>query len=196
MTTPAPADHPIHDLIKARYSPRLFSARAVEANTLHALFEAARWAPSSFNEQPWRFVYARREQKADFERILDLLVPANQAWAHTAPILMVSVARLTFERSGKTNRHAYHDVGLACGMMAVQAAHLGMGVHMMSGFDVDRARQALSIPEGFDPVAAIAIGYPETPANMTAEQRERAEKPRLRKPISEFAYSGTFGQGP
>ncbi|HLF58650.1 MAG TPA: nitroreductase family protein [Alphaproteobacteria bacterium] len=196
MHKPAPVAHPVHEIVQARFSPRGFSDRQVDAETLASLFEAARWAPSSFNEQPWGFVFAGRADAEAFNRILDLLTPGNQSWAHTAAALMISVARSNFERNGKPNRHAFHDVGLASGAMAFQAAAMGMGVHMMAGFDAARAKSELKIPDGFEPVAAIAIGYPESPERMPDEMREKALKPRSRKPIAEFVFAGQWGGTP
>lgn len=195
MSTPAPAAHPIHELIAARSSPRIFSDRPVAPDVLAAIFEAARWAPSSYNEQPWSFVFAPHSDKEAFGRIFDCLVPGNQTWAHTAAVLMISVAHMTFAANCKPNRHAFHDVGLASGSMALQAAALGLGIHMMSGFGVAKAREVLGIPDGFEPVAAIALGYPEHPDKMAPEHRERVLKPRTRKPIGEFAFAGNWGRG-
>jgi nitroreductase len=194
MKNPAPADHPIHEIIQARFSPRGFSARKVEAAALASLFEAARWAPSCFNAQPWGFVFAARDDEEAFHRIVDLLTPGNQSWAHTAAVVMISVARGDFEHNGKPNRHAFHDVGLASAMMALQAEAMGLGIHMMGGFDAARAKSELGIPGGFEPVAAIALGYPESPENMPQETREKAAKPRQRKPIRDFVFSGRWGR--
>ncbi len=175
---------PIHELLQKRFSPRAFENRSVSKETIRALLEAARWAASSYNEQPWRFIVATKDDPADFEKLLGCLVPGNQEWAKSAPVLMLSVAKLTFTRNDKPNRHAYHDVGLAVSQLIVQATALGLYVHQMAGFDVDRARQAYGIPEGFDPVAAIAIGYSaeETPSSRT------------RRPQDELAFSGTWGE--
>src|SRR5262245_60647726 len=106
MERPAPTDHPIHELLARRWSPRAFDARPIEPEKLSSLFEAARWAPSSFNEQPWSFLLARREEPASFARMLECLVDANQAWAKDAPVLILTVARLRFTRNGAENRHA------------------------------------------------------------------------------------------
>ena len=139
-TTP---HHQLHELIRARVSPRFFTPRPVDLRTLALLFEAARWAPSSFNEQPWGFIFAIREDRENFDRIFDCLVPGNQTWAHSAAVLMVSVARLTFTNNPRPNRHAIHDVGLASATMILQATALGLGVHMMSGFDMAKTRTSL-----------------------------------------------------
>lgn len=192
MKRTAPVSHPVHDIIAERHSPRCFSDRAIDAKTLASLFEAARWAPSSFNEQPWRFVVATRADKAAFDRIVDLLTPGNQGWAQTAQVLGISVAKKTFTRNGKPNRHAFHDVGLASALMAAQATAHGIGLHMMAGFDGERARSELGIPEDYEPVAAFALGYPEEPENMPDSERERIEKPRQRKPLEELLFGGRW----
>ena len=175
---------PIHELLQQRFSPRAFEDRSVPRETIHSLLEAARWAASSFNEQPWRFIVATKDDPADFEKLLGCLVPGNQDWAKTAPVLMLSATRLTFTRNDKPNRHAYHDVGLAVSQLIVQATTLGLYVHQMAGFDVDRARQSFGIPEGFDPVAAIAIGY----------SAEATPTSRTRRPQDELAFSRKWGE--
>ena len=189
-TTP---HHQLHELIRARVSPRFFTPRPVDLRTLALLFEAARWAPSSFNEQPWGFIFAIREDRENFDRIFDCLVPGNQTWAHSAAVLMVSVARLTFTNNPRPNRHAIHDVGLASATMILQATALGLGVHMMSGFDMAKTRTSLAIPDGYEPVAAMALGYPESHANMPEKIRERALAPRSRKRLAEFVFNGAWG---
>jgi nitroreductase len=194
MEKPAPVDHPVHELIRARWSPRVFADRPVDADTLRTLLEAARWAPSCFNDQPWGFMVATRDEADAFEALLECLSPGNQSWAKGAPVLMLSVAKLTFTHNDKPNRHASHDVGLASAQMALQATALGLGLHMMGGFDKERARQVFRIPEGFEPVAAIALGYPESLEAMTEEQRERALRPRERKRLSEFVFTGRWGE--
>jgi len=187
MRKRAVTSYPVHDLVAERWSPTVFDGRAVEPEKLGSLFEAARWAASSFNEQPWRFLVARREDAAGFERLAGCLVPAN-AWAKRAPVLALSVARLHFTRNGKPNRHAFHDVGLASGNLCLQAGALGLAVHMMAGFDADRARADLGIPEGHDPVAMMAIGYRGDPGAAPPELRAREEAPRSRKPLAEVAF--------
>ena len=194
MKRTAPVAHPVHEIIAERHSPRCFDGRSINPETLASLFEAARWAPSSFNEQPWRFIIARREDKADHDRLFDLLTPGNQTWAQTAAVLAVSVAKTTFTRTGKPNRHAFHDVGIASGLLAAQATAYGIGVHMMAGFDRERAKTELAIPDGFEAVAAMALGYPEEPGNMPDAERERLEAPRTRKPLSDMLFLGQFGQ--
>ena len=165
---------PIHELLQKRYSPRAYADRPVAKETLRTLFEAARWAPSSFNEQPWRFIVATQEDIAEFERLSSCLVPGNQTWAKNAPVLALSVAKLRFARNDKPNRHAFHDVGLAVAQLITQATALGLAVHQMAGFSVEAARTTYAIPEGFEPVAALALGYSaeEVPASRTRRPQD------------------------
>jgi len=189
---PAPCDYPILDLLARRWSPRAFSDRAVDRETLASLFEAARWAPSSGNGQPWSFLIATAENPAEHARMASVLVTGN-AWAHKAPVLMLSVASL-FRGGDKPNRHAYHDVGLATENLVVQAHSMGLVIHMMAGFNVDKAREIFEIPAGYDPLTMIAIGYPGHPDSLSEELRAKDLAPRQRKPIGEFVFSGKFGQ--
>lgn len=193
MPKPAPTDCEIHPLIRDRWSPRAFSPASVSEADLRALLEAARWAPSCFNEQPWRFLVARREDEAGFARLLSCLVEANQVWAKHAGALMITVASTTFAHNGRPNRHAWHDVGLAAAQLSAQATALGLAVHQMAGFLPDQARERCGIPEGFEAVTALAIGHPGDPAGLPDELRERELAPRARRPQAEFAFTATWG---
>lgn len=188
MNNAAPVDHPVHDLIEQRWSPYAFADRPVEPETLASVLEAARWAPSSYNEQPWRFIVGQRGDPATYQRLLDCLVPANQDWAKTAPILMISVAAMSFALHGKPNRHAAHDVGLASAQLALQATALGIAVHFMAGFDGDKARETFAIPDGYEPVAAIAMGYHK---DDDADPESEISK-RLRRPVESFTFFGEW----
>ncbi len=161
---------------------------------LRRALEAARWAASCNNAQPWHYVIARRHRDAaGFAAILGCLTPGNQAWCAAAPVLMVSVARMDFPANGKPNRHAWHDVGAASAQLAIEAAALGLQAHQMAGFDPARARAALGIPEGFEPVAAIALGYPGRPDALAEPYRTRETAPRQRRDVAEFAFIGAWG---
>ena len=186
--------YPIHELLRERWSPRAFADRMVEPEKLRSLLEAARWAPSSFNEQPWSFIVATKEHPGEYGRLLSCLVEGNVRWAQHAPVLMLSVARLAFERNQKPNRHAFHDVGLAVENMVIQATALGLAVHQMAGFHVDKARELFSIPDGHEPVAALVLGFPGDPAGLPEDLRERERAPRIRKPLESFVFSGQWGQ--
>jgi len=190
----ADVNHPIHDLLRRRWSPRAFSDRPVELEKLRSLLEAARWAPSSYNEQPWSFIVAIKENPAEYERLLSCLVEGNIRWAQHAPVLMLAVARLHFERNGQPNRHAHYDVGQAVAHLTVQATALGLYVHQMAGFHVEKARELFSIPEGYEPMTAIALGYIGEPDALPEKLREREQAPRTRKSLDEFVFTGHWGQ--
>lgn len=194
MEKPARTDHPIHTLLAERWSPRVFADRDVPEDQLASLMEAARWAASSFNEQPWSFLVARRSDEEDFQRMLGCLVQGNRGWAGKAPILIITVARRSFTRNGKPNRHAFHDVGLAVGNLSTQATGFGLVLHQMAGFDPEQARKSYSIPEEFEAVTAIALGYGVDPASLSEEQRENESSARERKPLSKFVFRGKWGQ--
>jgi nitroreductase len=189
----APTQFPIHDLLARRWSPRAFDERSVGDDTLRTLFEAAGWAPSSNNEQPWRFIVASKDHEVDWNRLFNCLAAGNQQWAVRAPVLMLSVASMHFEDDGKPNRHAFHDTGLATENLVLQATASGLVAHQMAGFDVEKARVDLRIPAGYEPVAMIAIGYPGNPDILPERLRERELRPRSRRPIGEWTFGGQWG---
>jgi nitroreductase len=194
MEKPADTGHRVHSLIRDRWSPRSFADVPVLPGTVRQLLEAARWAPSCMNEQPWSFIVATREEPDAYERMFSCLVPGNQTWAHAAPLLLIAVARTTFARNGKPNPHAWHDVGLAMGNLTVQATSLGLAVHQMAGIDRDKIREVYGIPDGFEPVSAAAIGYPGKPDALPDDLAERERSPRSRKPQEEFVFSVRWDQ--
>jgi nitroreductase len=185
---------PIHPLISERWSPRSFANRPVEPEKLRALFEAARWAASSYNGQPWYFIVATKDDAGNYKKILDSFVDFNQGWAKGAPALALSVAKLKFDHNGEPNRHAYHDVGQAAANLALQAHALGLAIHQMAGIVPDKARELFEIPEGYEPVAGIAIGYPGEPENLPDQLRQREVAPRERKPLASFVFTGKWGK--
>ena len=184
----------VHDLLERRYSPYAFSPRPVEPERLRQLFEAARSAPSSYNEQPWRFVVARREDAQGFGRLLDALVDQNRKWAGNAPVLALSVVKVDFTHNGQPNRHAWHDVGQAAAYLTLQATELGLYVHQMGGFDPVKARQLLSIPDGYEPAAMMALGYPGESESLPEALRERDSTRRPRKPLDTLFFEGTWAK--
>jgi nitroreductase len=194
MENPAPTNHPIHDLIQRRWSPRAFATRPVETEKLASLFEAARWAPSSFNLQPWRYIVATRDNEAAFERLLGCLRPQNILWAQHAPVLILGVAELVDSDSGRANRHAIHDLGLANENLVLQAVALGLVSHQMGGFFPDKARAAYGIPEEYEAITAIAVGYPGEADDLPDELKERELRDRERDPISDFVFANGWGQ--
>jgi nitroreductase len=194
MEKPAQTDHPIEDILRRRWSPRAFSDRMIEKEKLQSLFEAARWAASCFNEQPWHFIIATKQDPEGFAALLSCLTDKNQQWAGLAPVLMVSVAKLNFEKTGKPNRHAFHDTGLAMGNLCVEATALGLFVHQMAGFSPEKVREIFHVPEGFDPVAGIAVGYPAEVEVLPEQFREQEVGPRKRKPIDSFVFEQAWGK--
>jgi nitroreductase len=194
MGKPADTLYPIHDLLRQRWSPRAFDDRPVEPEKLRSLCEAARWAPSSNNEQPWRFIVANKDYETEWNRLLACLVEGNRKWAYRAPVLILSVASLNFEDDSTPNRHAFYDTGMAVENLVLQATALGLSAHQMAGFDVEKARADIKIPSGYEPVAMIAVGYPGDLASLPDRLRERELQPRSRRPISEWTFSGQWGE--
>jgi nitroreductase len=184
----------IHPLLKERWSPRAFTPRAVEREKLAKLFEAARWAPSSNNAQPWSFVVATRDNPPEYLRLLSVLAPGNAQWAQQAPVLALAVAKLDSDRTGRPNRHAFYDLGQAVAHLTVEATALGLVVHQMAGFDVELARTAFSVPAGQEPVTVFAIGYRGDAEALPEALRARERAPRTRKPLREVMFAGAWGQ--
>jgi nitroreductase len=184
----------VHELIRARWSPRAFSTREVSNSDLKTIFEAARWAASSYNEQPWRFLVARKSDPAAYEKILNLLVPFNQAWAKSAPVLFVMAAKRTFSHDNSPNPYGLHDAGQALAHVFLQATALGLHAHGMAGFDWQRARTDLGIPDDYEVAAAAALGYLGSPDQLAAQQRQTELAPRTRKPQKEIVFGAEFGK--
>lgn len=188
---------PIHDLLAERWSPRAFDERALERDQLVALFEAARWAPSCFNDQPWSFVVGVKGADDDggaWQTIHDTLMAANQVWAQRAPVLAISVARTSFVFNGKANRHAGYDTGAATFALSVQAQALGLVVHQMGGFDAGAAKTAFGMGDDQEPMAALAIGHPGSADLLEGDLKERELAPRERRALGETVFGGTFGE--
>ena len=193
MKKPAPSDFPVHELIRERWSPRAFADKPVPQDVLRSIFEAARWAPSSYNEQPWAYIVATKDDKENFEKMLSVLVDFNAQWAKSAPVLALAVAKLAFANNNAPNRNAQYDTGAATALLSVEATARGLAVHQMAGFDAEKARQAFGIPKGWEPIAALAIGYAGDPASLPAPLKDREMTPRTRKPIGEFVMVGQWG---
>ena len=190
----APTDFPVHDLNSERWSPRAFGEEAVEPDVLASLFEAARWAPSSSNEQPWTYIVATRDDAENFAKLVSVLVPSNAMWAKNAPVLALAVVELAFSKNGTPNRNAQYDVGAASAWLTVEATSRGLFVHQMAGFDTEKSRLVFQIPAGWEPISAIAIGYPGDPNSLPQPLRERELASRTRKAISAFVMTGKWGQ--
>ena len=183
-------DHPIEELFLARWSPRAMTGEPLSEGEIHTLFEAARWAPSTYNEQEWRFLYARRDTP-QWSTFFEMLVEGNQDWCRNAAMLVVIVAHKVFNRNGKPNPVHLFDVGAAYENIALQGTAMGLVVHAMQGFDFAMAQTALNVPEDYAVAAMFAAGRPAEPDTLPEALRER-EKPSDRKPISQTVCEGAF----
>jgi nitroreductase len=190
----ATTDYPIHQLIAERWSPYAFAEKPIPLTELQSLFEAARWAPSSYNEQPWRYIVATKEEVAEFERLLSCLVEGNQAWAKNAPVIALGCTSLRFELNGNPNAAAVHDLGLASATLTFEATARGLHVHQMIGILPDRARSIYAIPDHFLPLTGLAIGYVAPADTLPDRLRERDSTSRTRKPLRQSVFSGEWGR--
>jgi nitroreductase len=190
----APAAHPIAAPFASRWSPRSYEDRAVPDAALAQVLEAARWASSCFNDQPWNFILARKGREEEgHAKLFSCLSANNQGWAGRAPVLMLGVARTAFAHNGNPNRHAAYDLGQATANLAAQAAALGLQAHQMAGFDAAKAREAFAIPEGFDPLVMLTLGYAGAADALPEALAAREAAPRVRKAIAEFTHLGAWG---
>ncbi len=193
MRTRPATDHPIHDLLCERSSPYAFADRDVSDADLRSLFEAARWAASSYNEQPWSYIVATRKNREAYEAVHSCLVEGNRGWAGAAPVLAIGCARTTFVRNDKPNIAAEHDLGAASANLTAEATARGLVVHQMIGIVPDRARELYAIPAHSTALTGLAIGYAGESSSLPDNLREREEAPRTRKPLSEWVFEGRFG---
>ncbi len=196
MSVNAP-DHAILQPICERWSPYRFEPRVVEDDKIVTCLEAARWAASSYNDQPWSWIVARRQDSSAFETMVACLLEANQSWAKNAGVLMISVTRTTFRANQKPNRVSLHDLGAASAHMALQATALGLQIHQMAGLNLSLSRQTYAIPDGHEPQTAIAIGYPDHSEPTTDAARQlhsRESAPRKRLSLAEQTFSNKWGQ--
>jgi len=187
-------EHDINPMLRLRWSPRAFSESVVEEGVLKRLFEAARWAPSSYNAQPWHFIYAHREDEENLQKILDCLSYNNQKWASKAAVLMISVVATKVKVKGeeKNNPHAKHDLGQAIAHMTMQAYFEKLFVHQMAGFNADKAKETFGIEGDYEPVTAIALGYIGPVEDLPDDLEEREFSRQKRKPQEEFAFAGEW----
>lgn len=183
-------EQPIETLFVARWSPRAMNGETLTEEEIHTLFEAGRWAPSTYNEQEWRFLYARRDT-AEWPKFFDLLVEGNQAWCKNAGMLVIITARKVFEKNGKPNPVHLFDCGCAFQNIALQGTVMDLVVHGMSGFDYDRARTTLEVPDDYEVAAMFAVGRPGELSDLPEKLRER-EKPSDRKRVDQITCEGKF----
>jgi nitroreductase len=182
----------IHPLISKRYSPVIFSDKEVGEEVLNRLFEAARWAPSSFNDQPWSFIYGVKGKDEIYNLLFDCLMDANKEWAKGAPVLMLSVASLISPTTQKENPYAFHDTGMAVSNLLFQATDMDLYVHQMGGYSKSKARELLKIPDSYKPVAMIALGYKGNQDNAPEKLVSRENNERTRKPLNSFVFNDKF----
>lgn len=191
---PRQSEHPVEPLFLERWSPRAFTSEEIPQAELNSIFEAARWAPSSFNSQPWRFLYARRGTPA-FDTFLSLLVPFNQQWAQNAAVLVFVVSARSFVRPGTSEpvpaRSHSFDTGAAWANLALQATKLGWRAHGMGGFDVEKARTELKVPEDYEVEIAVALGR-RGDKSLLPESFYKGETPSGRRPLAETVFEGAF----
>lgn len=184
----------IHPLIDQRWSPRAFRTDSISDDKLLSILKAGRRAPSSFNLQPWRFIFSKREDKEEFSKLFNVLMEPNQVWAKNAPVLLLSVAQVTNPVTDETNPYAWHDVGLAVSNMVLQAESQGLKAHQMGGFHADKAKEDLQIPQGFEPVSVTAFGYPGHPDQLPEELQDSERQWDSREPMEQLFFQGTFGR--
>ncbi|MDP3975561.1 MAG: nitroreductase family protein [bacterium] len=191
---PAPVAREVHELIKSRWSPLAFSSDPIEPEKIKTLFEAMRWAPSSYNGQPWRIVYVVQDHPEQFEKLSSLLVEGN-AWAKTASLLLLVCAQKNFDHNGEPNKHHQYDTGAALENLFLQVTALGLVGHEMAGFDEEKSYELLGIPrEEYVSMAMMAVGYPGDESELNDDLLQRQKAPRQRKPIQELVFAGEWGK--
>lgn len=187
-----PTNHPIHELLSSRWSPYTFAAdRSVDAADLRSLFEAARWAMSAYNAQPWRYIVANRAtDETLWNQVLDCLVDGNRPWAMHAPVLALGLTQQNFEHNGKPNATAQHDLGAASAHLTIEATSRGLVVHQMSGIVPDKIRSTFDVPDTIQPLTALAIGYAGANDELADDFSKRDDRPRERKSFSDIVLHG------
>lgn len=185
-------ESPILEVIQMRRSRRAYADKPVEKESISSLFEAARWAPSSVNEQPWLYLYATKDQADLWNKIFDALNDGNKVWARHAPLLIVSLARKNFMRNERPNLSARYDLGAANAFLSLQAAHLGLNVHQIGGFNPERVKENLRIPDHYESVVILAIGYPGDAEMLPENLKLRELAPRERFVQQEFVMNRLF----
>jgi nitroreductase len=193
MNKHATTSYPVHSLIRQRWSPRSFEDRGVERAKLIQILEAARWAPSWRNAQPWRFIVATKDNPEEYRRLFDCLKPGNQRWAGLAPVLMIVVAKREYDHGPPHNPVTLYDTGQAVAQLTIEALSEGLYLHQMGGVHLDRIRETYCIPAAYRPVVAVAIGYLGQSTGLPLDLQQKEEAPRTRLPLCEIAYSGSWG---
>lgn len=190
----AQTDYPIQDVLARRYSPRAFADRLVERETLLSLLEAARWSPSSRNAQPWRFIVATKDNPDAYQKLLSVLKDSNQRWASTAPVLMLAIAEVEAPQTGRSNSKALYDLGAAVAHLTVEATARDLYLRQMGGIYPDKAAEIYNVPDGYQVVVGLALGYRGSadvlPDDLAERERQSA---RSRQPLKALVFGDTFG---
>ena len=193
LKKPAQTSVPLHDLLTNRWSPRAFADKPVSVNDLTAVLEAARWAASSNNGQPWRFIVATKADAAAHAAALEGFAVRNQRWAKAAPVLIFACARKTFEANGNPNAHSWYDTGAAMASLTIEAEARGLRVHQAAGIERDKIKATYDVPDEFDIVAGIGLGHQGDPDSLPEDLPGREKEPRVRKPLADIVFAGKFG---
>ena len=188
----ADTDYPIHELLQKRWSPRAFSEKLIDTELLNQLFEAARWAPSSYNEQPWRFIVARKDNEEAYEQLASVMNDFNQSWAMDAPVLVLALTKTTFDLNGRDNPHAGHDLGQAIAHLTFEATKNDLYVHQMAGILPEKARELYNISDDYNPMTMFAIGYKGQPESLNDKMKKQETSPRIRKDLDEIVFDGEW----
>ena len=188
----ADTEYPIHKLLKKRWSPRAFSEKSIDTELLNQLFEAARWAPSSYNEQPWRFIVARKNDTEAYEQLASVMNEFNQSWAMDAPVLVLALTKTTFDLDGRDNPHAGHDLGQAIAHLTFEATKNDLYVHQMAGISPEKAREQYDISNDYNPMTMFAIGYKGQPESLDEKMQKQETSPRIRKDLNEILFEGEW----
>ena len=188
----ADTDYPIHELLQKRWSPRAFSEKLIDTELLNQLFEAARWAPSSYNEQPWRFIVARKDNEEAYDQLASVMNDFNQSWAMDAPVLVLALTKTTFDLDGRDNPHAGHDLGQAIAHLTFEATKNDLYVHQMAGILPEKARELYNISDDYNPMTMFAIGYKGQPESLNDKMKKQETSPRIRKDLDEIVFDGEW----
>ena len=192
MIKKANTKHKVIELIKNRWSPRSFSNKAIDQESIKSLFEAASWAASAFNEQPWRFIYAMKDNNTIYNKILATLIEWNQNWAKAAPLLILTIAKLNFSHNNEPNRTTFYELGQAIGQLGLQASSMDLFVHQMSGFDHKKAEKDFNIPTGYTAISVLAVGYLGKAEDLSEDLKKMELTPRTRNELNSFVFEGEY----
>jgi len=182
----ADTTYPIHEILQKRWSPRAFSDKSVDPQLVKQLFEAARWAPSAYNEQPWSFIFARKEDAETFNKLSQVMIEFNQGWAKSAPVLALGLAKMTYDLDGRTNKYAEYDLGQSVAHLTFEATRHDLYVHQMAGFEPEKAEKLFDIPDNYKPKVMFAIGYKGNANSLEGKLKKQETAPRSRKPLDEI----------